>query len=122
MDRFINVKQMSGELKRTEIRRGVGYRLTTKEFILLREDISYHILLDDILGIISRDEEEVSSHTVTLGDTTVTHQFGSSSYKIVATRMRVYNRSGVHEKGSSTLYTQMSDGFSRQLVELLTAN
>ncbi len=121
IDRFINVKSLSGDLKRTEIRRGVGYRLTTKEFILLREDISYHILLEDILGFMSRDEEE-SVHLEMYGDTQVSHSFGTSSYKIVVTKMRVYNRSGVFEKGSSTLYTQLSDGFSEQLVELLQVN
>jgi hypothetical protein len=119
VNNFINVKALSGELKRTEIRRGVGYRLTTKEFILLREDVSYHILLEDILGVMSRDEEETTTHTEKIGDTTISHTFGSSSYKIVVTKMRIYNRSGVYEKGSSTFYTQMSDGFTKQLIELL---
>ncbi|MGZ4123298.1 MAG: hypothetical protein ACXVOI_08820 [Tumebacillaceae bacterium] len=118
MNRFVNVKSMSGELKRTEIRRGVGYRLTTKEVILLREDVSYHIYLDDILGVISRDEEEVNIESMS-GDTQVGYQFGGNSYKIVATKIRIYNRSGVFEKGSSTVFTQMSDGFTQHLIELL---
>jgi len=121
MNRFINVKALSGDLKRTEIRRGVGYRLTTKEFILLRDDVSYHILLEDILGVMLRDEEEASVHRETVGDTHVSHHFGTSSYKIVVTKLRIYNRSGVYEKGSSTLYTQLSDGFCEQLFELLQA-
>lgn len=122
MNRFVNVKTLSGELKRTEIRRGVGYRLTTKEVILLREDVSYHILLEDILGIISRDEEPVSVEVAMYGDTQVAHSFGGSSYKIIATKLRIYNRSGVFEKGASTLFTQMSDAFSEQLLTLLQAN
>ena len=119
LNNFINVKQMSGDLKRTEIRRGIGYRLTDKEFILLREDISYHILLDDILGVVSRDEEE-NVHMERYGDTKVAHSFGTTSYKIVAMKMRLYNRSGVFEKGSSTLFAQLSEGFCRQLVQLLS--
>lgn len=122
MNRFVNVKSLSGELKRTEIRRGMGYRLTTKEVILLREDVSYHIFLEDILGVISRDEEEVSVDLGMSGNTQVGYQFGGSSYKIVATKLRVYNRSGVYERGSSTVYTQMSEAFTEQLVELLQAN
>jgi hypothetical protein len=122
MNRFVNVKSLSGELKRTEIRRGMGYRLTTKEVILLREDVSYHILLDDILGIISREDEEVNVDLGVSGDTQIGYQFGGSSYKIVATKLRIYNHSGVYERGSSTVYTQMSDAFSQQLVELLHVN
>lgn len=120
--RFVNVKQMTGELKRTEIRRGMGFRLTTKEVILLREDMSYHIYLDDIIGVISGEEDERSLHHVQLGDTQVAHQFGgSTTYKIVVTKMRVYNRIGVHERGASTIYTPLSNEFSRQLVEFLNA-
>jgi hypothetical protein len=122
MNRFINVKPLSGELKRTEIRRGTGYRLTDKELILLREDISYHILLEDILGVISREEESVSGITETYGDTNVTHKFGGTTYKIVAMKMRVYNRSGVYESGSSTVYTQLSEAMTEQLLNMLTAN
>jgi hypothetical protein len=120
--RFVNVKQLSGELKRTEIRRGMGFRLTTKEVVLLREDMSYHIYLDDILGVISGEEDERSLHHVTIGDTQVAHHFGGrSTYKIVVTKMRVYNRSGVFEKGASTIYTPLSNDFSRHLVEILNA-
>ncbi|MBL0388507.1 hypothetical protein JJB07_18040 [Tumebacillus sp. ITR2] len=123
MNRFINVKTLSGELKRTEIRRGMGYRLTNKEMILLREDISYHILLEDILGLISRDEEDTQVHNHIVGDIRVTANMsnGANTYKIVVHKMRVYNRSGVHERGASTLYANLSNGFSEQLVELLQA-
>jgi len=119
---FINVKSMSGELKRTEIRRGVGYRLTDKEFILMREEASYHILLEDILGVTLRDEVDQILSPVQVGDATFTHAWGGAeSYKIVAMKMRVYNRSGVYERGASTLYTSLSSGFSRQMHELLLA-
>ncbi|ASS75541.1 hypothetical protein CIG75_11460 [Tumebacillus algifaecis] len=121
MKQFVNVKTMDGELKRTEIRRGVGYRLTTKEMILLREEVSYHIYLEDILGVISREEEAPGIYQEQVGDTTVAHHFGSSSYKIVATKLRMYNRSGVVERGASTLFAQLSPGFTKQLLELLQA-
>lgn len=124
MNQFINVKALSGELKRTEIRRGMGYRLTSKEVILLREDISYHIFLEDILGLIARDEEEATEYGRVIGDTFVS-TLGTqhaTTYKIVVHKMRVYNRSGVFERGASTLYANLSSGFSQQLVELLQAN
>ncbi|HEU4965385.1 MAG TPA: hypothetical protein VFV52_16280 [Bacilli bacterium] len=121
MNRFVNVKSLAGELKRSEVRRGVGYRLTTKELVLLREDQSFHIYLDDILGVFSQDEEDVTTHTEKVGDTKVSAHFGRSTYKIVTHKMSIYNRSGMHEKGSSTLYTSLSDGFSRQLLSLLKA-
>jgi hypothetical protein len=120
LNRFVNVKLMEGELKRTEVRRGIGYRLTTKEFILLREDTSYHIFLDDILGVIEKDEQDnLSTHQERYGDTHVIHQFGGRTFKIVTTKMRIYSRSGVVEKGASTLFTTLSNGFCEHLVTLL---
>jgi len=121
MNKFIHVKLLAGELKLTEIRRGVGYRLTTKEFILMREDTSYHIMLEDILGVILRDNEEEAEFAVQMGDTRFVHQFGTAAYKIVATKMRIYNRSGVIEQGPSTLFTQLSKDFSMRMEELLLA-
>lgn len=104
MSKFINIKSLAGELKRTEIRRGIGYRLTTKEFILQREDQTYHILFEDIIGLIERDPAESDDR---------------GTHKIIANRIQVYNRSGVFEKGAATLYASLSDSFTKLFVHYL---
>lgn len=104
MAKFIQIKSLAGELKRTEIRKGIGYRLTTKEFILQREDQAYHIFFDDIIGLIERDPAEWDER---------------GTHKIITSRIQVYNRSGVFEKGATTFYASLSDGFSRLMVDFL---
>ncbi|MFC4766508.1 hypothetical protein [Effusibacillus consociatus] len=106
MNRFINVKSLAGELKRTEIRRGVGYKLTTKEFILQRDDQTYHILFEDILGLIQRDRSDGQPDE-------------KGTHKIITNKIRVYNRSGVFEKGAATLYASLSDSFCKMFLHYL---
>ncbi|BCJ86624.1 hypothetical protein [Effusibacillus dendaii] len=106
MNRFIPVKSLAGELKRTEIRRGIGYRLTTREFILQRDDQTYHILFEDILGLIERKAEDGRPDE-------------KGTHKIITNRIRVYNRSGVFEKGATTFYASLSDNFCKLFVYYL---
>lgn len=106
MNRFINIKSLAGELKRTELRRGIGYKLTTKEFILQREDQTYHILFEDILGLIQRESADGRPDE-------------KGTHKIITSRIKVYNRSGVFEKGAATLYASLSEGFCRLFLDYL---
>ncbi|WP_018132211.1 hypothetical protein [Effusibacillus pohliae] len=106
MNRFIQIKSLAGELKRTEIRRGISYKLTTKEFILQREDQTYHILFEDILGLIQRDTADGRPDD-------------KGTHKIITNKIRVYNRSGVFEKGAATLYASLSESFCRLFLDYL---
>lgn len=106
MNSFINVKSLAGELKRTEIRRGVGYKLTTREFILQREDKTYHILFEDIIGLIERTPVEQSIDML-------------GTHKIITSKIRIYNRSGVIENGAATFYATLSDEFCQLFVHYL---
>jgi hypothetical protein len=121
MLKFMPVKSLTGELKRTEIRRGTAYKLTTNELVMQREDTAYVIELDKILGVISCDPGESAKHTDLIGDTHVSTHFGVSSYKIVTTAMRMYTRSGLSERGASTLYISLSEDFTRLLIDRLHA-
>ncbi|GIM44915.1 hypothetical protein DNHGIG_04640 [Collibacillus ludicampi] len=121
MSKFMPVKSLTGELKRTEIRRGTAYKLTTNEFVLQREDTAYVIDLNKILGVIACDPSETSTHTDLIGDTHVSTHFGQSSYKIIATEMLIFTRHGVSERGASTLHTSLSDDFTRLLINHLHA-
>lgn len=115
--RFVQVKNLAGELKRTEIRRGIRYQLTTKEFVLSREEQAYHLLLQHIIGIIQKDET----------DRPTVHSFADYGtvdqlypvYKIVTTQLSVYSPSGEHEKGASTLYASLSPSFVESLMDVL---
>lgn len=122
MNRFVKVKPLIGELKRSEVRRGTSYKLTTREFVLQREDRAYQILFDDVLGVLPRDESERYDTTRRSGDTIVSTDSRFPSYKIIVTRMRVYRDSGrIDEQGPATLHTELSNELFSQFLSYLTA-
>lgn len=48
MPTFSRVLSLRGELKRTEIRGSIRYQLTTREFILQRQQRTYRIALEPV--------------------------------------------------------------------------
>lgn len=121
MRKLWRVKQLAGELRRTEVRRNTGFQLTTKEFILQKEDMAYHIALEDILGVIEDRGQEPFPDAGLSGETRVTAPTGPEVVKIVAVRMRIHRPSGTVETGAGTLHVRLSAEFRQQLLNLLHA-
>jgi hypothetical protein len=72
---------------------------------LQREDKTYHIFFEDIIGLIERTPEDRN-------DLLGTH-------KLVTSKIRIYNRSGVVENGSTTFYATLSEEFCQLFVHYL---
>ncbi|MCL6548874.1 MAG: hypothetical protein K6T30_08195 [Alicyclobacillus sp.] len=117
MTRFPKVETLRGELKRSEIRSGIRYQLTTREFILQREQRTYRIALEDILGIIECSDEELARET----HRTVGGQATGKPYKIVTSLLYQISPSGVIEQTFVSLYTRLSPAFATQMARLLAA-
>ncbi|MFD1674910.1 hypothetical protein [Alicyclobacillus fodiniaquatilis] len=119
MYHFPKVKMLRGELKRSEIRHGTKYQLTTKEFIQQRGQTTYRIALDHIIGFVECDDKEIINHAHRL--------LGSSrdpygrAYKIVANIVHLVSPSGVIEQVHVTFYTRLSRTFAQQLENFLRA-
>lgn len=111
LSRFPSVPMLRGELKRSEIRGGLRYQLTTQEFVLQRNSKTYRIALDSILGLVPCHSEDIP-WTDSAGGT-------GALYKIVATVMHIVLPSQVVEQEGASLYTRLSPGFARVLTQAL---
>lgn len=117
MKKFPSVKGLQGELKRSEIRGGIRYQLTTQEFVLQRNYQTYRISLQHVLGITECSEEELAAPTSVF----VRSSAGGSGrpYKIVATVLYLVTANRVIEQTRVSFYTRLSTAFAAQLTELL---
>ena len=113
---FPKVQSLQGELKRSEVRAGVRYQLTTHEFVLQREQRTYRIALDNVLGLVACSDEEYRVHAGRV--------FGRGThgrpYKIVATLMYLISPAGVIEQSRVSFYARLSPPFASQLEKLLS--
>ncbi|MDI3257454.1 MAG: hypothetical protein QJR01_06975 [Kyrpidia sp.] len=112
------VKPLRGELRRTEIRRNTGFQLTTKEFVLQKQDQAYHIAFEDILGIMEQGTHPTFPGEWS-GETWVCAPDTPGVVKIVAANMQIHRPSGVMETGAGTLHVRLSDEFIQQFLGLL---
>lgn len=117
LNRFPKVQVLRGELKRSEIRSGIRYQLTTEEFVLQRSQRTYRIALKHILGLVECSELELRGHQSLHPG--LTAQAQGHPYKIVTTLLYMVSPSGVLEQSGVSLYTRLSAPFARQMNHLL---
>lgn len=116
---FQRVQTLRGELKRSEVRSGMRFQLTTKEFILQRDYRTYRIALENILGLVECSDEEFKRNQ---GLTMANHRTSGKPYKIVTTLMHTVSPNGVVEQSRVSFYTRLSVPFASQLESLLGAS
>lgn len=96
---FIHVKEMEGTLLLSQTLRNHSCRVTTKEIILQRPHCTYQILFADIISILPHEVPSKSMLLPALGNSVekVPAYLSADYYKIRAEKIRIYNRSGIHE-------------------------
>lgn len=114
---FPKVQSLRGELKRCEIRSGVRYQLTTKEFVFQRGLATYRIALSNVLGLVLCTDDEYHRHA----HLTLQSYSGPTgdAYKIIATTLYLVSPTGVVEQNRVTFYTRLSPGMAAQFAALL---
>ncbi len=118
MPHFPRVESLRGELKRTEIRAGTRYQLTTREFVLQRQQRTYRIAFENVLGLVECSDDEYRLN----GPLYRTVEQGAGRpYKIVTTLMHLVSPRGVLEQERVSLYTRLSSSFARQFEILLSS-
>ncbi|MBX5437179.1 MAG: hypothetical protein IRZ33_08175 [Alicyclobacillaceae bacterium] len=118
MTRFPKIESLRGELKRSEVRSGIRYQLTTREFILQRDRRTYRIALQDILGLIECTDSELAGQMhLAVG----AHAAGKP-YKIVTSLLYQISPSGVREQTFVSFYTRLSPAFASQMAGLLASS
>lgn len=115
---FISVKPLTGELKLSQKKSGLGVSITTKEIILQRPHTSYHILFKDIISIVPiRTIPRNVTFEIDM-NTSVRTSFGSNYYKISTSQASVYNRKGRSERGETEFIVPLSDAFMNYFANL----
>jgi len=107
---FIRVKALEGELKLSQIKSRFGCSITTKELIFQKPHHSYQIQLADIISMVPH---KLNSKDITFATHAPLHEpvvasFEKDYYKISVVKVKIYNRSGTHEKGKTEFIVPLS--------------
>ncbi|MBN6188188.1 hypothetical protein JQN58_15035 [Aneurinibacillus sp. BA2021] len=110
---FIKVKDTEGTLLLSHKNGKLGCDVTTKEIILQRPHCTYQILFDHIISMVPHTLKTKHVMMPTLGNTEeqVSTRFASAYYKIRTQHVRIYNRSGIYEKGETDFIVPLHDLF-----------
>ncbi len=113
---FIQVKRLRGELLLSQKRNHWGCTLTTKELIFQKPHLSYHLLLDDIIGIVPFHPKHGPGAEGWISPWE-TPDPSASPYKITANRLTIIRRSGAVRRGQTDLILPLNQRFLRYFRE-----
>jgi hypothetical protein len=106
---FINIKKMEGELLLSQKRHDFGCTITTKELIFQKPHTSYHVLLENIIGMVPFRLTAYRQVSERAGDTIVDADFATQYYKITVKQLHVINRNGKYERGATDLIVPLNE-------------
>lgn len=101
---FMKIKNLLGELKWSHKNHGMGLTVSTKEVVLQKPHINYHILLEDIISIVPY--EPINKASIRLEREQGIQQeitklrVGGDQYRFFVRKATVHNRSGQFTMGS----------------------
>jgi len=100
---FIQIKELEGDLKISHKKYDFGLTVSTREIVLQKPHVNYHLRLDDIFSIVPFDPPGGKGIPFQLSHygNEITHAgtSGSSMYKVYAHKAKVHNRSGIFQLG-----------------------
>ncbi|MBA4492790.1 hypothetical protein ACFO25_09145 [Paenactinomyces guangxiensis] len=109
---FIPVKRLAGDLLISQKRNNLGFTLTTKEFVFQKPHLSYHILLDDVIGVIPYEIKKSAHLPKSFIEESWTHRnFSAKCYKISVGELHIINRQGLYTRGATDLILPLNDRF-----------
>lgn len=95
---FIRLKNLEGELKLTQMNRSFSCSVTSKELVLQKPHVTYHLFLSDILSIVPISPEQQQVIAFRHMSNPLGGGFASQYYKIAVKWVRIVTRSGVAER------------------------
>ena len=99
---FLQVKTLDGELKISHKKGDTGVIVSTKELVLQRPHINYHLLYEDIVSIVPY-EPPVTRKSLTFTNrdwsgSEITRMISTANlYKVFVKKAKIHNRSGFWE-------------------------
>ena len=100
------MKRFSGELLLSQVKYPYRYTLTNKEFIFQKPNMTYHLPLADMIGIIPYSPPESERK-----------QEKMDFYKIRTKILHVINRSGTFEKEAADLILPLHPRMVQALID-----
>lgn len=101
---FIRIKWLDGELKIAHRYREVGITVSTREFVLQKPHVNYHVKLEDIVSILPFDEVRGKPMRIVRSgansDEVTSYSAGAKHYRVCVHRAVMHNRSGIFEMGA----------------------
>ncbi|RNB67273.1 hypothetical protein [Brevibacillus panacihumi] len=94
---FIRLKNLEGELKLSQMNKHLGCSVTSKELVLYKPHLTYHLFLHDIVSMVPAQQDSIPVLFRKQGGKQRPF-FDSQTYKLVAKWARVVSRSGIVEK------------------------
>jgi hypothetical protein len=104
---FIDIKRFSGELVISQVKYPYRFTLTNKEFVFQKPNMTYHLMLSDIIGMIpyTLPKEELMHPTW-------------QHYQIRAKAVYVVGRNGTFERESADLLLPLHPRMVRELAKI----
>jgi hypothetical protein len=102
-DNFIRIKELEGELKMSHKKYEFGLTVSTKEFVLQKPHVNYHVKLESITGITPFEVKGAQTMTFssrgTANSEIWTVSVGPQHYRFFVQEATVHNRSGIFRLG-----------------------
>jgi hypothetical protein len=102
-ENFIRIKALEGELKMSHKKHEFGLTVSTKEFVLQKPHVNYHVKLADITGIVPFEVKGAQTMTFSsrnaASNEIMTVAVGPQHYKFFVREATVHNRSGIFQLG-----------------------
>lgn len=101
------MKQLAGHLIISQKKNQWGITLTTKELVFQKPHLSYHILLDDIIGIIPYEINK-GNHPFSEHIETSVEPFTRHYYKLTLSALTMIRRQGITHLSSTDLIISLN--------------
>lgn len=117
---FIQVKSLDGELKLTHKKRDFSVTVSTKELVLQKPHVNYHIKLEHIFSIVpfqqAESKEVKFTHKSEQGKEVATLSFDTPQFQFHVEKSTMHNRSGIFPLGPSRYIVPMM----REVLDLIS--
>jgi hypothetical protein len=108
---FIPVKQLAGHLLISQKQNNWGVTLTTKELVFQKPHLSYHIFLDDVLGILPYSFPASHRPLQMREEAWLEPTYAKKYYKLSVTKLNIINRQGLLTGGPTDLILPLNERF-----------
>jgi hypothetical protein len=100
---FMQIKVLEGELKLSHKKRDLGLTLSTKELVVQKPHVNYHVMLADIISIVPTEGITWKPKTIVqrkgIQHEIKSYGIGLNHYRIYAKAAKMHNRSGIFDLG-----------------------